>query len=75
MVINYSISPFVYNNHFSVKSASLHTGCSQQYIRRLLRSGRKSGFKVDQVWLIDKESLDTYLNHALNSMDHRFSPK
>ena len=67
--------PFVFNNLISEKSANLYTGYSQQYIRRLLRSGRLLGIKVGQVWLIDKESLDIYFNRALRSKDQRFSQK
>jgi len=69
------IPPFVLNILITVKTARLYTGYSQQYIHRLLRSGRLSGVKVGQVCLIDKESIDTYLNRALNSTDQRFSPK
>jgi hypothetical protein len=40
-----------------------------------LRFGILSGVKVGQVWLIDKESLDIYLNKALYSTEKRFKSK
>ena len=75
MTSDTQIPPFVLNNLISVKSAGLFTGYSQQYVRRLLRSGRLSSVKVGQIWLIEKESLDNYLAKALDSNDQRFSPK
>jgi excisionase family DNA binding protein len=69
------ITPFVLNNLISVKTASDYSNYSQQYLRRMLRLGKLAGLKIGQVWLIDKESLDIYLSHALNSEDQRFCPK
>ena len=68
-------SPVILNNLISVKAAAAYSQYSLQYIRRLLRNRCLSGLKVGQVWLIDKESLDNYLNIALNSTDQRFKPK
>ena len=69
------MSPFILNNHISVKAAAAFSGYSLQYLRRLLRTGKLDGLKVGQVWLIDKESLDNYLNSAFESADQRFCPK
>ena len=63
------------NNHTSVKAASTLSGYSKQYIRRLLRMDRLVGLKIGQVWLVDIDSLNDYLNHAMKSVDQRFSPK
>ena len=63
------------NNHTSVKDASIYSGYSMQYIRRLLRLDRLTGKKIGQVWLVEIDSLNDYLNHALISVDQRFSPK
>ena len=68
-------SNLLINNHTSVKDASTHSGYSKQYIRRLLRLDRLSGIKIGQVWLVEIDSLNDYLNHALKSLDQRFSPK
>ena len=67
--------PIILNNLMSVNDAALHSGYNPQYLRRLLRSGQLTGLKVGQVWLIDLKGLDCYLTNALNSTDHRFSPK
>ena len=68
-------SSFIINNHTSVKVASTLTGYSMQYIRRLLRLDRLAGLKIGQVWLVEIDSLNDYLNHAMNSVDKSFCPK
>jgi hypothetical protein len=67
--------PFVLENCFSVKAAAEYSGYNQQYLRRLLRLEKLSGVKLGQVWLIKMVSLESYLDHSLNSLDRRFSPK
>ena len=68
-------SNYLINNHTSVKNASTLSGYSMQYIRRLLRLDRLAGLKIGQVWLVEIDSLNDYLNHAMQSVDQRFSPK
>jgi|GEM_PF-581842 len=54
-------SPEIVNNCISVKAAAGSTGYSQQYLRRLLRSGKLTGLKLGQVWLIELDSFEDYL--------------
>jgi len=72
---NPSVFPIVLNNHISVRAAALYSGYSLQYLRRLLRSSKLLGLKVGQLWLIDKNSFDAYLENAQVSHDRRFGPK
>ena len=67
--------PFVFDNCISVKDAAEYSGYSPQYLRRLLRLSKLAGLKIGQLWLIEMESLDSYLSYTLNSSDQRFSPK
>jgi excisionase family DNA binding protein len=67
--------PVVLNNLISVKEAAEWSGYSLQYLRRLLRRGTLEGIKIGQVWLIEKEILDIYMKHGLNSVNQRFCPK
>jgi excisionase family DNA binding protein len=69
------ISPIVLNNLKSVKDAADFSGYSQQYIRRLLRSGKLAGLKIGQVWLIDKSAFEDYFMKAVQATDRRFCPK
>ena len=46
--------PFVFDNHISVKVASLYSGYSIQYLRRLLRQTRLKGTKLGQIWFVEK---------------------
>lgn len=47
------ISPVVLNNLTSVKDAAECSGYNKQYLRRLLRDGRKTGMELGQIWLDD----------------------
>jgi excisionase family DNA binding protein len=67
--------PLVVNNHISVQAAAEFSGYSLQYIRRLLRSGKLTGLKIGQVWLIDKSAFDAYLENATQAIDQRFGPQ
>jgi len=68
-------SPIVVNNHISVKTAAIFSGYSMQYLRRMLRSGKLLGLKIGQLWLIDKQTFDAYLESADVTQDRRFGPK
>ena len=69
------VFPFVVNNHISVKAAAEISGYSLPYLRRLLRCGKLAGFKIGQVWLIDKAAFAAYLEKAIEATDRRFGPK
>jgi excisionase family DNA binding protein len=68
-------SPFVLDNHMSVKTASLYSGYSIQYLRRLLRYAQLRGTKLGQIWFIEKAALDEYLKSATQTTDNRFGPQ
>jgi excisionase family DNA binding protein len=63
------------NRHLTVQAAADVTGYNIQYLRRLLRSGALEGVKIGQMWLIDIESLETYLEHVEQTTDRRCGPK
>ena len=65
----------VINNHISVQAAAEFSGYSLQYIRRLLRSGKLTGLKIGQVWLIEKSTFEAYLENATQATDRRFGPQ
>ncbi len=67
--------PIVFNNCISVKSAASHSGYNIQYLRRMLRSGTLVGVKIGQMWLIEMDALETYLNRAESTSDRRCGPK
>ena len=64
-----SNSPTILNNLITVKIAASYSGYSLQYIRRLLRAEHLTGLKVGQLWLIDKDSFDVYLESAIKVRD------
>ena len=65
----------VINNHITVQAAAEANGCNIQYLRRLLRSGKLEGIKIGQMWLIEMQSLEMYLQHVKNSSDRRCGPR
>jgi len=69
------VFPTVLNNHISVKTAADFSGYSLQYLRRLLRSGKLTGLKIGQVWLIEKSTFEAYLENATQATDRRFGPQ
>ena len=70
-----STNPIVFNNCITVKDAACHSGFNIQYLRRILRSGALSGVKIGQMWLIEMESLEAYLEHVEQTSDRRCGPK
>ena len=76
MVSSVEVStPQILNNHISVQVAASYSGYSTQYLRRLLRNGRLEGIKIGQLWLVDKDALDSYIESAQDATDQRFGPK
>lgn len=65
----------VLDDHISVQAAASYSGYNTQYLRRLLRTGKLEGIKIGQLWLVDKGSLDLYIELAQDTTDQRFGPK
>jgi len=65
----------VLNNCISVKTAEVQSGYSNQYLRRLLRSGKLQGIKIGQMWLIDVLSLQNYIQNQNKASDRRCGPR
>ena len=61
--------------NISVQAAAEVTGYNTQYLRRLMRSGKLEGIKIGQLWLIEMQSLETYLQHVETTSDRRCGPK
>ena len=63
------------NRHLTVQAAAEATGYNIQYLRRLLHSGKLEGIKIGQLWLIEMQSLETYLQQVESTSDRRCGPK
>jgi excisionase family DNA binding protein len=59
----------------TIQTATEVTGYNLQYLRRLLRAGKITGIKIGQVWLIEFDSLETYVKLNTDSVDKRCGPK
>jgi excisionase family DNA binding protein len=70
-----STNPIVFNYCITVKDAAFHSGYNIQYLRRMLRSGALEGVKIGQMWLIEMDALETYLNQAETTSDRRCGPR
>ena len=69
------LSPTLVINCISVKDAACHSGYNIQYLRRMLRSGALNGCKIGQMWLIEMDALEAYLQHVKTTSDRRCGPK
>ena len=65
----------ILNNCISIKAAANYCGYNLQYLRRLLRTCKSEGLKIDQVRLIDKDALEAILEKDSAASDWRFGPK
>ena len=63
------------NGHLTVQAAADETGYNMQYLRRLLRSGKLQGIKIGQIWLIEMQSLETYIQYVESTSDRRCGPR
>ena len=63
------------NRHLTVQAAAEATGYNMQYLRRLLRSGRLEGIKIGQIWLIEMQSLEGYLQQVETTSDRSCGPR
>ena len=70
-----SQSGLLINGHVTVQAAAEVTGYNIQYLRRLLRSGKLEGIKIGQLWLIEMQSLEMYLQQLESSSDRRCGPR
>jgi excisionase family DNA binding protein len=68
------LTGMVFEHHLSVKAAAETFGYNEQYLRRLLRTGRLQGIKIGQIWLIKLASLEAHLRKARMSRDQRWDP-
>jgi len=68
-------TPLIIQRHITVQNAAEVTGYNIQYLRRILRSGTLKGIKIGQMWLIEMESLEAYLERVKSTSDRRCGPK
>jgi excisionase family DNA binding protein len=61
--------------HITVQAAADVIGYNIQYLRRLLRSGTLEGIKIGQIWLIELQSLESYIQHVETTSDRRCGPR
>ena len=60
----------------TIEQAARQSGYNEQYIRRLMRSGKINGVKVSRIWLVEADSLAEYLKAVRSTQmdDARFGP-
>ncbi len=73
--ISQAKNSYIIHNHITANTAAEITGYDIQYLRRLLRSGKLRGVKIGQLWLIEMQSLETYLQHVESTSDRRCGPR
>jgi excisionase family DNA binding protein len=63
------------NQYITVQATAEVTGYNTQYLRWILRSGALKGVKIGQMWLIEMDALETYLQHVESTSEHRCGPR
>jgi hypothetical protein len=58
------ISARVMGNHVFLHVAVEYSGYNEQYLRRLLHSGKLPGVKVSRLWLVELHGLRKYVQKA-----------
>lgn len=69
------VSPIVLNYLISEKDTAECSCYNLQCIRRLLRTGKLAGLKLDQQWLVEMVSSSSWLDKVDKSHDNRFGSK
>lgn len=59
----------------TVQEAAKLSGYHPEYIRRLIRDNAIKAQKISIVWLVDRKSLQNYVDKASSSEDGRYNPK
>jgi excisionase family DNA binding protein len=59
----------------TIEEAMQRTGYKEQYLRRMARRGKVRAVKRGHFWLIERASLQAYLEAAQRSDDKRFGPR
>ena len=62
-------------SYLSVKTASIDSEYSEQYLRRLLRENRLESIKIGQMWFICFNSLSDYVRISQSFNDLRYGPR
>lgn len=59
----------------TIKEASNKTGYNPEYLRRLIRQEKIKAQKIGTVYLVDAESLDSYVESVIDPEDARTGPR
>ena len=65
----------IISRHLTVEAAAVYSGYSIQYLRRLLRSDTLKGTKIGQVWPIDLNAFENYIEQAEQRDDRCCGPR
>jgi len=60
---------------YSIKEASDLTGYNEEYLRRLVRTGKLDAVRVGPIYLIRAESLERYIEQMQSANDARTGPR
>ena len=62
-------------DYLTIGEAMALSGYTEQYLRRLSKAGRLQALKRGHFWLIERASLEAYVEAALHTEDQRFGPR
>ena len=59
----------------TIEEATEFSGYTEQYLRRMSRAGKIEALKRGHFWLVNRHSLETYMDRAADVADRRFGPR
>jgi excisionase family DNA binding protein len=59
----------------TIEEATDFSGYTEQYLRRMSRAGKIEAIKRGHFWLVNRHSLEAYMERAADVEDKRFGPR
>jgi len=59
----------------TIEEATTISGYTEQYLRRMSRAGKIEAIKRGHFWLVNRHSLEAYMDRAADVEDKRFGPR
>ena len=63
------------DDFLTIEEAAQRSGYKSQYVRRMARTGMIHAVKRGHFWLVERASLEAYLQAAQRTDDRRYSPR
>ena len=63
------------DDFLTIEEAAQRSGYAEQYVRRMAKTGMIRAVKRGHFWLVERASLEAYLQAARRTDDRRYGPR